>query len=46
MIGTPDEAKLLKVLLVVALSIKTGISLMGIEAKYIIIQSKIIIIKN
>ena len=33
MIGTEDEAKLLKVLLVVALSIKTGLSLMGIEAK-------------
>ena len=33
MIGTPDEAKLLKVLLVVALSLKTGLSLMGIEAK-------------
>ena len=33
MIGTDDEAKLLKVLLVVALSIKTGLSLMGIEAK-------------
>ena len=33
MIGTPDEAKLLKVMLVVALSIKTGLALMGIEAK-------------
>ena len=33
MIGTPDEAKLLKLLLVVALSIKTGLSLMGIDAK-------------
>jgi len=33
MIGTEDEAKLLKVLLVVALSLKTGLSLMGIEAK-------------
>ena len=33
MIGTDDEAKLLKVLLVVALSLKTGLSLMGIEAK-------------
>jgi len=33
MIGTADEAKLLKLLLVVALSIKTGLSLMGIEAK-------------
>ncbi len=32
-IGKEDEAKLLKVLLVVALSIKTGLSLMGIEAK-------------
>lgn len=32
-IGTEDEAKLLKLLLVVALSIKTGLSLMGIEAK-------------
>ncbi len=33
MIGTEDEAKLLKLMLVVALSIKTGLSLMGIEAK-------------
>ncbi len=33
MIGTDDEAKLLKVMLVVALSIKTGLSLMGIQAK-------------
>ncbi|WP_457748002.1 arginine--tRNA ligase [Sulfurimonas sp.] len=33
MIGTEDEAKLLKVMLVVALSLKTGLSLMGIEAK-------------
>jgi len=33
MIGTEDEAKLLKLLEVVALSIKTGLSLMGIEAK-------------
>ncbi len=32
-IGTEDEAKLLKLLLVVALSIKTGLFLMGIEAK-------------
>jgi len=32
-IGNKDEAKLLKLLLVVALSIKTGLSLMGIEAK-------------
>ena len=32
-IGTEDEAKLLKLLLVVALSLKTGLSLMGIEAK-------------
>jgi arginyl-tRNA synthetase len=32
-IGTQDEAKLLKLLMVVALSIKTGLSLMGIEAK-------------
>ena len=32
-IGTEDEAKLLKLLLIVALSIKTGLSLMGIEAK-------------
>jgi len=32
-IGTEDEAKLLKLLLVVALSIKTGLSLLGIEAK-------------
>jgi arginyl-tRNA synthetase len=33
MIGTEDEAKLLKLMLVVALSLKTGLSLMGIEAK-------------
>jgi len=33
MIGTPDEAKLLKLMLMVALSIKTGLSLMGINAK-------------
>ncbi len=33
MIGTPDEAKLLKVMLVVALSLKTGLALMGITAK-------------
>jgi len=33
MIGTDDEAKLLKVLEVVALSLKTGLSLMGIDAK-------------
>ncbi len=33
MIGTQDEAKLLKVLEIVALSLKTGLSLMGIEAK-------------
>lgn len=32
-LGTENEAKLLKVLMVVALSIKTGLSLMGIEAK-------------
>lgn len=32
-IGTEDEAKLLKLLSVVALSIKTGLALMGIEAK-------------
>jgi arginyl-tRNA synthetase len=32
-IGTQDELKLLKLLLVVALSIKTGLSLLGIEAK-------------
>ena len=32
-IGTDNEAKLLKLLLVVALSLKTGLSLMGIEAK-------------
>ncbi len=32
-IGHEDEAKLLKLLLVVALSIKTGLSLLGIEAK-------------
>ena len=33
MIGTDDEAKLLKLMLMVALSIKTGLSLMGIQAK-------------
>jgi len=33
MIGTEDEAKLLKLLQVVALSLRTGLSLMGIEAK-------------
>lgn len=33
MIGTEDEAKLLKLLLVVALSLKTGLGLIGIEAK-------------
>lgn len=32
-IGTQDEAKLLKLFLVVALSIKTGMSLLGITAK-------------
>lgn len=32
-IGSEDEVKLLKLLLVVALSIKTGLSLLGIEAK-------------
>ncbi len=32
-IGTKDEAKLLKLLLVVALSLKTGLALMGITAK-------------
>ncbi len=32
-IGTEDEAKLLKLLMVVALSLKTGLSLLGIEAK-------------
>jgi len=32
-IGTQDEAKLLKLLNVVGLSLKTGLSLMGIEAK-------------
>ncbi len=32
-IGSEDETKLLKLLLVVALSIKTGLSLLGIEAK-------------
>jgi arginyl-tRNA synthetase len=32
-IGTGDEAKLLKLLLVVALSLKTGLSLLGIDAK-------------
>jgi len=33
MIGTEDEAKLLKLLLVVALSIRIGLALMGIKAK-------------
>ena len=32
-IGNKDEAKLLKLFMVVALSLKTGLSLMGIEAK-------------
>lgn len=32
-IGSEEEAKLLKLLLVVALSIKTGLSLLGIQAK-------------
>ncbi len=32
-IGTKDEAKLLKLMLMVALSIRTGLSLMGITAK-------------
>jgi len=32
-IGSEDEAKLLKLFVMVALSIKTGLSLMGIEAK-------------
>ena len=32
-IGSEDEAKLLKLFMVVALSLKTGLSLMGIEAK-------------
>ncbi len=32
-IGTDNEAKLLKLLLVVALSLKTGLSILGIEAK-------------
>ncbi len=32
-LGTSDEAKLLKLLQVVALSLKTGMSLLGIEAK-------------
>lgn len=32
-IGTQDEAKLLKLFMIVGLSIKTGLSLMGIEAK-------------
>lgn len=32
-LGTEDEAKLLKLLLMVALSIRTGLSLMGITAK-------------
>jgi len=33
MIGTPEEAKFLKLMSMVALSIKTGLSLMGITAK-------------
>ena len=41
MIGTEDEAKLLKVLLVVALSLKTGLSLMGIEAKDRMVKEEI-----
>ncbi len=32
-IGTPNEAKYLKLLMVVALSLKTGLGLLGIEAK-------------
>lgn len=32
-IGTADEAKLLKLLMLVGLSLKTGLALMGIEAK-------------
>ena len=32
-IGSEDEAKLLKILEVVALSLKTGMNLLGIEAK-------------
>jgi len=32
-IGTENEAKLLKLLMIVGLSLKTGLSLMGIEAK-------------
>ena len=32
-IGTDDEAKLLKLLMIVALSLRTGLSLMGITAK-------------
>ncbi len=32
-IGTEDEAKLLKLLMLVGLSLKTGLSLMGIQAK-------------
>ncbi len=32
-IGSEDEAKLLKLFLIVALSLKTGLSLLGIEAK-------------
>ena len=32
-IGTKDEAKLLKLLMLVGLSLKTGLALMGIEAK-------------
>ncbi len=32
-IGNPDELKLLKLFMVVALSLKTGLALMGIEAK-------------
>jgi len=32
-LGTEEEAKLLKLMLMVALSIRTGLSLMGITAK-------------
>lgn len=32
-IGSEDEAKLLKLFMIVALSLKTGLSLMGIKAK-------------
>ena len=41
-IGREDEAKLLKLLLVVALSLKTGLSLLGIEAKDFMTREEVI----